>query len=149
MLADDSLMSLYVGQTAHYSRFVSDADVALFALVTGDEHPLHLDRNYAATTRFAQRIVPTTLINGIIEAAFAKTIPGIQGLFAHQSMSFPAPAFVDDEVTVAITITQVNFAAQQISCHVIASRSDGTTTVSGDTDFALEDLPPFTGDTDE
>jgi 3-hydroxybutyryl-CoA dehydratase len=143
MVADDSVFPPQIGQTASYSRFVSDADVALFALVTGDEHPLHLDVSYAAATHFARRIVPTMLLNGIIEAACAKTIPGIRGIFSSQALTFPAPAYIDDEITVAITVTSVTHDARQMVCQVVANRSDGTIAVSGETNFAIEDLPPF------
>lgn len=143
MVADDFVFPPHVGQTASYTRFVSDADVALFALVTGDEHPLHLDVNYAAITHFTRRIVPTMLLNGIIEAACSKTIPGIRGIFSRQSLTFPAPAYVDDEITVAITVTSIAFDVRSMACQVIAHRSDGTIAISGETEFAIEDLPPF------
>jgi 3-hydroxybutyryl-CoA dehydratase len=135
-----------VGQTDRYVRFVSDADVALFALVTGDEHPLHLDMDYATTTQFEKRIIPVGLLNGLIEAACAKTIPGYRGIFHRQTVEFPVPAYVDDEITVIITVTQVHPDAGRITCHIAVQRSDSVDVACGDAEFLLVDLPPLPDD---
>ncbi|HKD77793.1 MAG TPA: MaoC/PaaZ C-terminal domain-containing protein [Ktedonobacterales bacterium] len=146
MATERSVFQPTVGQTDRYARFVSDADVALFALVTGDEHPLHLDMDYATTTQFEQRIIPVGLLNGLIEAACAKTIPGYRGIFHRQTVEFPVPAFVDDEITVIITVTQVHLDMSHITCHIAVQRSDGIDVACGDAEFLLVDLPPLPED---
>ncbi len=137
-----------VGQTDRYVRVISDADVALFALVTGDEHPLHLNMDYAATTQFQQRIIPVALLNGLIEAACAKTLPGYRGIVQRQTVEYPMPAFVDDEITVEITVTHVHSDAGCITCHIAVQRGDGVAVACGDAEFLLVDLPPLPEDDD-
>jgi 3-hydroxybutyryl-CoA dehydratase len=148
MATENLMFQPAVGQTDRYVRFVRDADVALFALVTGDEHPLHLNMDYTATTQFEQRIIPVGLLNGLIEAACAKTLPGYRGIFQRQSVEYPLPAFVDDEITVIITVSQVHHDTDRITCHIVVQRGDGADVACGDAEFRLLDLPPVPDDED-
>ena len=135
------LASLVPGQVATYSRTIRDADVALFALITGDQHPLHLDQHYAATTHFGRRVVPVTLISGVIEAALAATIPGMQGMVRCQSLEYPAPLFVDEAITVTIEHCGTNVVEARIMCHVTATSEAGVVVASGDTYLTIAQLP--------
>ncbi len=140
----DALASYTPGATATYTRPVRDADVALFALITGDPQPLHLDQHYASATRFGRRVLPTALISGIIEAALASTIPGMPGIVQHQTLEYPARAYVEDEITVTITLLATNAAAATVECGIIATNQDGTLVARGATCLAIESelVPP-------
>jgi acyl dehydratase len=136
-------------------------DVALFALITGDQHPLHLDQHYAAATRFGRRVVPAALISGIVEAALVATIPGFidgrsaedteiedteTGLVRHQTLEYPAPAFVDDEIMVTITVLATDPASATIRCGIAATTQEGTLVARGETCLTIEHLPAVTED---
>jgi len=134
---------LMVGQVAMVARTISDADVALFALITGDHHPLHLDAHYASATHFGQRIVPAALVSGIIEAALAATIPGRYAIICEQSLAFVVPMLVEDTLTITITLTALDRAVDHAHCRVVATRDDGAEVVSGTVTLQIEDLPAF------
>jgi 3-hydroxybutyryl-CoA dehydratase len=134
---------LMVGQVATVARTISDADVALFALITGDHHPLHLDAHYADATHFGQRIVPAALVSGIIEAALAATIPGRYAIICGLSLAFVAPMPVEDTLTITITLTALDDAAAHAHCGVVATRDDGAEVVRGTVTLHIEDLPAF------
>jgi len=142
----DALASYTPGATATYTRPLRDADVALFALITGDQHPLHLDQQYASDTRFGRRVIPTALISGIVEVALATTIPGMQGMVRHQTLEYPALAFIDDEITVTITVLATNAATATICCGIAATNQDGALVARGETCLAIEHLPAVTED---
>jgi 3-hydroxybutyryl-CoA dehydratase len=144
----EALSARTPGETATYTRQVTDADVALFALITGDQHPLHLNQHYAAGTRFAQRIIPTTLIAGIVEAALATTIPGMCGVVQRQQLEFPALAYVDDAITVTITVLGVEATQAHMCCGINASNQNGETVARGEMRLAIEDLPAVGEDDD-
>ena len=139
----DELAALVPGQMATYSRTIKDADVALFALITGDPHPLHLDQHYAATTHFGNRVVPVTLISGVIEAALAATIPGIQGMVRCQSLEYPAPLFIDETITVTVEHCLTSVTDGRMVCHVIATSAAGVVVARGKTHLTIENLPPL------
>ena len=138
----EELAELVPGQLATYSRTIKDADIALFALITGDAHPLHLDQHYAATTAFGRRVVPVTLISGVIEAALAITIPGMQGMVRCQSLEYPAPLFVDETITVVIEHCFTNTADARIECKVTATSAAGVVVARGTTHLTIANLPP-------
>jgi 3-hydroxybutyryl-CoA dehydratase len=129
------------GATAEYIRTVSDADVALFALITGDQHPLHLSQEYAARTRFARRIVPAALISGVVEAALAAHVPGWRGLVECLSLEYPTLAFVEDVITVAVTVIATDVTTARLCCAILATRADGAVVARGETYLHIEDLP--------
>lgn len=135
--------SLEAGHSASTTHAVRDADVALFALITGDQHPLHLDQHYAATTFFGQRIAPTGLITGIIEAALVATLPGMQGLVRCQSLEYPAPLYVDDELTVTIVLRCIDRDHAQVTCSITATNQAGAIVAVGDAALTIVDLPPL------
>ncbi len=132
---------LMVGQTATVARTISDADVALFALITGDHHPLHLDAHYARATHFGHRIVPTALVSGIIEAALAATIPGRYAIVCQQTLAFAVPMPVEDTLTITITLSALDPAAARARCQVSATRDDGAEVARGEVTLRIEDLP--------
>ena len=79
---------LEVGQTASYSKTVSERDVQLFAEVSGDHNPVHLDAAYAAETMFKERIAHGMFSGALISAAVACELPGPGTIYLGQSMRF-------------------------------------------------------------
>jgi 3-hydroxybutyryl-CoA dehydratase len=130
-----------VGQTATVSRMISDADVALFALITGDHHPLHLDAHYASGTHYGHRIVPAALVSGIIEAALATAIDGTYGVINDHALVFVTPMPVEDTLTITITLASLDREAARAHCQVVATRNDGAEVVRGKVTLCIEDLP--------
>lgn len=98
---------LFVGQTAEYSKTVTDADVMAFAGVTGDFNPVHVDAEAAAKTRFGGRIAHGMLGGGLISAAIANRLPGPGSIYLAQSLKFTAPVRLDDTVTVTVEVIEL------------------------------------------
>jgi acyl dehydratase len=129
------------GATGTYTRVITDADVALFALITGDQHPLHLDQNYALATSYGRRVVPPTLIGGIIEAALTAILPGTPKMLHCQSLEYPQPLFVESTLTVTIAIMPEPDATARIHCRISATDQDGVVVAIGATTLDVVDLP--------
>lgn len=98
---------LSVGQTAEYSKTVTDADVMSFATVTGDFNPVHVDDEAGAKSRFGGRIAHGMLSAGLISAALASKLPGPGSIYLGQTLRFTAPVRIGDTVTVAVTVTEL------------------------------------------
>lgn len=149
MTADSVSTTLQTGMAASYTRAITDADVAIYALITGNEHPLHLNEAYAEATRFGRRTVPAGLLAGLVEAALTRALPGVVGTVGGVALEFPAPAFLDETLTVTMTLTCVVAAECRATCQVVVM-NDTLTVARGTVALALEDLPPaptndFTG----
>lgn len=98
--------ALEVGQTASYSKTVEERDILLFAAVSGDHNPVHLDAEYAATTLFKERIAHGMFSGALISAAVACTLPGPGTIYVGQQMSFQKPVKLGDTLTVRLEILE-------------------------------------------
>ena len=100
-------MKLNIGDTASRSKTITDEDVRAFAAVSGDENPIHLDEEFAATTRFEKRIAHGMLSASLISAVLANDLPGQGSIYLGQTLRFVAPVFIGDEITARVTVTSV------------------------------------------
>jgi len=94
-----------IGQSAEYSKIVSEADVEDFARISGDTNPVHLNEDYAQSTMFKGRIAHGVLTAGLISTVFGTILPGPGAIFVAKSMRFKAPVRLGDEVTARVTVT--------------------------------------------
>ncbi len=93
------------GASASFSKTVTEADLVLYAGVSGDTNPVHLDAEYAATTMFKERIAHGMLTAGFISAVFGTKMPGPGSIYVGQSLKFKAPVKIGDTVTATVTVT--------------------------------------------
>ncbi|MNC55100.1 (R)-specific enoyl-CoA hydratase [compost metagenome] len=97
---------LQVGQKAAYQRTVEERDIQLFAEVSGDRNPVHLDAAYAATTQFQERIAHGMLTGALISAAIACTLPGPGTIYLGQNLRFTRPVKLGDALTVELEVLE-------------------------------------------
>ena len=95
-----------VGDTATYSRLVTEREVELFAAVSGDHNPVHLDPEYAATTQFGECIAHGMLTGAFVSAAIAMELPGPGTIYLGQNLQFRAPVLLGDTVTVFLEVIE-------------------------------------------
>lgn len=94
-----------VGQTASWSKQVEERDIQLFAVVSGDVNPVHLDAAFAATTPFRQRIAHGMLTGAVISAALAMKLPGPGTIYLSQSLRFRQPVSIGDTISIQLEVT--------------------------------------------
>ena len=97
---------LTIGQTAEYSKLIEARDIQLFAAVSGDVNPVHLDAAFAATTPFGGCIAHGMLSGAIISAAIAMELPGPGTIYLGQSLRFSLPVKAGDTLTVKLEVTE-------------------------------------------
>jgi len=105
--ARDALLSLVVGQFATSSRVVSDTDVVLYAAITGDLNPVHVDDAFATASRFGGRIAHGMLTGGFISAILASQLPGPGTIYLSQSLRFVRPVRIGDTITTRVEIVEI------------------------------------------
>ncbi len=98
---------LAVGMTASFAKTVTEADIVLFAGISGDTNPVHLNQEYASGTMFQGRIAHGMLSAGFISAVLGTKLPGPGCIYMSQNLKFKAPVRAGDTVTARATVTEL------------------------------------------
>ncbi|MNT05369.1 (R)-specific enoyl-CoA hydratase [compost metagenome] len=98
--------ALEVGQKATFSTTVEERHIQLFAAVSGDRNPVHLDAEYAAGTLFKERIAHGMFSGALISAAIACEMPGPGSIYLGQQLKFTRPVKLGDSLTVELEILE-------------------------------------------
>ncbi|HAH09507.1 MAG TPA: (R)-hydratase [Alphaproteobacteria bacterium] len=98
---------LQVGMSASYGKTVTEADIVLFAGVSGDTNPVHLDEEFAKPTMFKTRIAHGMLSAGFISTVLGTKLPGPGAIYMSQTLKFKAPVKIGDSVLATATITEI------------------------------------------
>ena len=96
------------GMTAVFSQPVTEADIVLFAGITGDTNPVHLDEEFAKPTMFKGRIAHGMLTAGFISTVFGTKLPGPGCIYLSQSLKFKAPVRIGDTVRARVTVSAID-----------------------------------------
>ncbi len=123
---------IQIGQTASFTKTVSETDVYLFAGITGDMNPAHVDAVSAANGMFKQRIAHGMLSASFISTVLAMQLPGPGTIYAGQSLQFRAPVFIGDTVTATIECIEKLDERKWAKFKTTVTNHDGKTVVSGD-----------------
>ena len=99
---------LQPGMSACTSKTVTEADIILFAGISTDVNPAHLDEEYAKGTMSGGRIAHGMLSAGFISAVLANKLPGPGTIYLSQTLKFKAPVRPGDTVTATVTVREVN-----------------------------------------
>ena|SRR5687768_2980559 len=120
-----------VGQTADYSRTVTESDVMMFANVTGDFNPVHIDAEAAAKSRFGGRIAHGMLSAGYISATIAGHLPGPGSIYLGQTLKFTAPVRFGDTVTTTVEVLEL-LSKNRVRLSTTCRNQDGQTVLEGE-----------------
>ncbi|MDX2425385.1 MAG: MaoC family dehydratase [Cycloclasticus sp.] len=126
-----SIEEMQVGQSASMSKTVTEADIILFAGITGDFNPAHIDEEYAKASMFQGRIAHGMLSAGFISATLAMKLPGPGCIYLSQNMKFKAPVRIGDTVKTTVTVTEINVAKKIVKLDTVCSVGE-TRVVIGD-----------------
>ena len=96
------------GMSASYAKTITEADVVLFAGISGDDNPVHINEEFASQTMFKGRIVHGMFCAGLISCVAGTRLPGPGAIYIDQQMKFKAPVRIGDTVTATITVTAVD-----------------------------------------
>ncbi|PHS71715.1 MAG: (R)-hydratase [Cycloclasticus sp.] len=103
-----SIEQMEVGQSASMNKKVTETDIDIFAGVTNDFSPIHVDAEYASKSIFKQKIAHGMLSAGFISATIGTKLPGFGTVYLKQSLRFKNPVMIGDTVKTTVTITSIN-----------------------------------------
>ncbi len=104
-----------IGMTRSLRKVITDRDIELFAEVSTDRNPVHLDDAYARDTIFQGRIAHGMLTAGLVSAVIGEQLPGHGTVYLGQSLKFMAPVRPGDMVEAAVTVTAVDHSRRRVT----------------------------------
>jgi 3-hydroxybutyryl-CoA dehydratase len=123
--------SFSVGEAATFSKTITEADIVLFAGVSGDTFPLHVDAEYAKTTRYGQRVV-----HGMLSASLLSTVNGLLlgtpgGIYVEQTVHFLRPVFIGDTLTARSELVAIDPEKRRLHCTTTVRNQHGKNVIDG------------------
>jgi 3-hydroxybutyryl-CoA dehydratase len=104
-----------IGMVSRRTKRITDRDIALFAEVSTDHNPVHLDEDYARGTMFQGRIAHGMLTAALISAVIGEELPGQGTVYLGQSLKFMAPVRPGDELTAEVKVTAIDHARRRVT----------------------------------
>ncbi len=123
---------LKIGDSASFSKTMSESDVYLFAGITGDFNPAHVDEEYARGTFFEGRIVHGILTAGFISTVIAGQLPGPGTIYISQQLKFLAPVRMGDTLTARAEVAKIISEKNRVILKTTCSIQDGTIVLEGE-----------------
>lgn len=100
------MTKLEVGKMSSFTKTISETDVYMFAGISGDLNPMHIDDEYAKKTPFRNRIVHGCLVNGLISTVIGMKLPGPGTIYMSQNSSFIKPVYINDTITAKVKVIE-------------------------------------------
>lgn len=132
MLAGKTIEDLSVGEAATVSKTITETDIYLFAGITGDFNPVHVDEEYANTTVFKRRIAHGMLTAGLISHVLGMKLPGPGAIYLKQEVRFLAPVHIGDTVTARAEITQIIREKNRVVMRTTCTNQAGVMVLEGE-----------------
>jgi 3-hydroxybutyryl-CoA dehydratase len=101
------MIEKFIGQKADFTKTIAESDVYLFAGITGDLNPLHVNEEYAKTTKFGKRIAHGMLSSSLICTVLGTKLPGNGTIHISQTINFIRPIFIGDTITVSVEVVGI------------------------------------------
>ena len=115
---------LQPGMNACFSKTITEADIVMFAGVSGDTNAVHLNEEFAATTRFGGRIAHGFLTASVISAAVASRLPGPGTIYLSQQLNFRAPVRPGQTVHASVSVSAIDLARRRVTLDTVCRVGD-------------------------
>ncbi len=126
------------GQKATWTKTIGEADVYAFAGMTGDFNPLHVDKEFAARSRFGERIAHGLLTAGLISAVLGMRLPGPGGIYLSQTLKFVKPVRVGDTITATAEVLAYRPEKRILTLWTTCTNQAGETVLEGEAALLVE-----------
>ena len=126
-----TIQELKVGQSDSFSKTITETDVYLFAGITGDLNPAHVDAEYCKNTRFGKRIAHGMLSVGLISTVLGTKFPGPGTIYLSQQIKFLAPVYFGDTITAMVEVEEVVSDKNRVILHTYCKNQDNQLVVDG------------------
>ena len=131
-MSGKTIETLKVGDRATFTKTLSESDVYLYAGITGDMNPAHIDQHYAEKTFFKTRIAHGMLPAGFISTVLGTRLPGPGTIYLRQSLNFRAPVHFGDTITASVEIVEIMVKKNRVRLKTACENQDGVIVLDGE-----------------
>ena len=132
MLRNHTFAELQLGDSASIERQLTQQDIELFAVMSGDLNPAHLDAEYAAASQFHGVIAHGMWGGALISAVLGTRLPGPGTVYLSQTLKFRAPVRVGDRLTIGVTVSAKDEARRRVTLACRCVNQDGQAVIEGE-----------------
>lgn len=129
---------LNVGDSASFSKTISETDVYLYAGISGDFNPMHVNEEYAKKTPFGARIAHGPLTTGMVAPVLGMQLPGLGTVAIDSQARFKRPVYFGDTITCTLTLKEKKKRRKTVVFDVKVTNQNGKVVATG----SVEVLPP-------
>ena len=123
---------LNVGDREEFTKTVSESDIYLYAGITGDFNPAHIDEEYAKGTFFKTRIAHGMLLAGFISTVVGNRLPGPGTIYVKQELNFLAPVHMGDTITARVEVAEIIIEKNRVKLKTTCVNQAGTAVLEGE-----------------
>jgi 3-hydroxybutyryl-CoA dehydratase len=127
-----TMAEIQIGDSAEFAKTVSETDIYLYAGITGDFNPAHINAAHAEKTFFKTRIAHGMLTAGFISTILGTLLPGPGTIYLNQTLSFLAPVRIGDTITARAEVTERNEDRNKVTFKTTCTNQDGTVVLDGE-----------------
>ena len=120
-----------LGYTKNFSVKITEDILNKFASISGDFNPLHMDEEYAKSTKFQKRVCHGMLLASFFSRLIGMYIPGKSSLYFSQSLNFVAPCFIGDTLKISGTVTKKTSATKMLTLNTEIHNQNNDCVVNG------------------
>ncbi|MGD9886471.1 MAG: MaoC family dehydratase [Bacilli bacterium] len=132
MLKKFTIQELSIGKTSSITKRFTEQDVLMFAKVSGDFNPAHVDEDYAKTSLFKTRIVHGMLVGALFSAILGTDLPGLGSIYTFQSLKFVKPVYFNEQITATVTVKELLFDKNRVIFDCVAKNEQGDVVIIGE-----------------
>ena len=125
------IADIYIGQSAEFTKTLTESDVYLFAGITGAQNPMQVNDVYAKNTRFGERIVHGMLSASLISTVIGTQLPGNGTIYVEQIVDFKSPIYFGDTITARVEVSDIYPERNRVKLKTYCVNQHGEVVVDG------------------
>ncbi len=126
------ISEINLGDKASFQKTITETDVCLFAGITGDFNPIHINEIEANRTRFKKRLVHGILTSGLISAVIGTKLPGIGTIYLSQDLKFVKPVYINDTICATVSVKEVKIDKNIVVLETICINQNDEIVINGE-----------------
>jgi len=126
-----TINDMAIGEVAYFQKTITETDVYLYAGITGDINPAHINQVEAENSIFKSRIAHGMLTAGLISAVLGVQLPGPGTIYLGQELKFTAPVYFGDTIKATVTVLELNLEKNRATLETICTNQNDKTILKG------------------